>query len=424
MHAATPEKDAGADFDPSSSAPERDDAMEDDEATKHRGQVVCSTGHQLITLNVGGEKMTTLRSTFAAAPAGSLLGRMFGPDADPIWAPPRLADGSYFLDLNPRHFAVILNALRHGPAMLYRLSPADRGAITLVADYLGLDLGSSTCLAADVLRYRVAMAPESARFTIAAVSPAAFWPDRIDLCEWGVCAAKITYVPVLRSWTLAEARDMLSSAMNIPADRLVAHMCLRRRNNTVRPEARLPMDSTTIRLDDVHAFKNLALVLLVHRDDFVAGIDTLPAATLRQRPTAGVPSLQAPGDTPAPSAETMKRPPNGPMLIFVRRFDRSRVTLSKARPLLVNTWDTIAAAVPTMIALLGLPKDEHVHLFEEISAFMVMEVDPALTFDDAEIAYGDILWVEVVHADADATTQLPVDDTLLKRLARPILLRF
>ncbi|AVK77085.1 BTB/POZ domain containing protein [Pandoravirus macleodensis] len=404
--------------------PGQTDAMETDGALhihEQNGNVPTdtSTESRLIMLNVGGQKMMTSRATFAAAPAGSLLGRMFGPDADPLWTPPRLADGSYFLDLNPYHFAIVLDVLRHGPAVLYPVSPADRGAITLVADYLGLDLAATTCLAGDVLRYRAAMAPESARFTILAVAPSAFWANRIDLCDWSASSIKATYVSAMRSWTLAEARGMLSSAMGIPDDSVVAHLCLRRRNGTVRPEARLPMDSTTVRLDDVHVFDRMPLVLLVHQETFLANIKDLPAATLCQPlPTAGAPSSQAPESRRPSSSETMVQPPNAPALIFVRCFDRDKGTLSKARPLLVNARDTIAVAVPAMCALLSLSGDRHVHLFEEISTYMVMEVDPTSTFADAEIAYGDILWLEAVHDRMDAAIQQPIDSVLIKRLTR------
>lgn len=402
----------------------QDDAMVTDGALHaHEGNgdepKDASTESRLIMLNVGGQKMMTSRATFAAAPAGSLLGRMFGPDADPLWTPPRLADGSYFLDLNPHHFAIVLDVLRHGPAVLDPVSPADRGAITLVADYLGLDLAATTCLAGDVLRYRAAMAPESARLTILAVAPTAFWANRIDLCEWSASGIKATYVPAMRSWTLAEARDMLSSAMGIPVDSVVAHLCLRRRNGTVRPEARLPMDSTTVRLGDVHTFDRLPLVLLVHQETFLANVKALPAATLRQpSPTTGVSPPQAPESRRPSSSETMVQPLDGPALIFVRCLDREKETLSKARPLLVNVQDTIAVVVPAMCALLSLSGDRHVHLFEEISTYMVMEVDPTLTFADAEIAYGDVLWLEAVHDRMDATIQQPIDSALIKRLTR------
>ncbi|WBR14678.1 Icp0-binding domain-containing protein [Pandoravirus kuranda] len=358
---------------------------------------------------------------------GSLLGRMFGPDADPLWAPPRLADGSYFLDLNPHHFAVVLDVLRHGPAMLHPLSPADRGAVTLVADYLGLDLGATTCLAGDVLRYRVAMAPDSVRLMILAISPSAFWSDRIGLCDWSANGAKATYVPAMRSWTLAEARDMLSLALNIPADLMVAHMCLTRRNGTTRPDARLPLDSTTVRLRDVHAAGRSPLALLIHQKAFLANVDALPLSTLSgpQQPTTNGDadaSPQTPKSRPRSLLETMIQPPDGLVLIFVRCFDRSKESLSRAQPLLVDVRDTIAAVVPAMCALLSLSGSRHVHLFEEVSMYMVLEVDPTLTFADAEIGYGDIVWLEAVGDHADAAGQQPVNITLIKRLnERPLM---
>ncbi|AJF97869.1 BTB/POZ domain protein [Pandoravirus inopinatum] len=369
---------------------------------------------RLIALNVGGKRMVTSRATFAAAPAGSLLARMFGPDADPLWTPPRLADGSYFMDLNPRHFAVVLDVLRHGPAMLYPLSPADRGAVTLVADYLGLDLATS-CFASDVLRYRAMAVPESERLMILGVSPSAFWTDRLDLCDWSASSVKATYVSAIGSWTLAEARDVLSSAMGIPGDRMVAHVCLQRRNETVRPSARLPMDSTTVRLIDVHGLERRALVLIVHHEAFLADVGALPMATVRSRPSALAPLRPASGCKSL--SEMMVQPPDGPVLVFVRCFERARKSLSKARPVLVSAHDAIAVAVPAMCALLELSSDQHVHLFEEVSAFMVVPVDPTSTFADADIAYGDILWLEAVPVSRSAAAPRSVDRALIDRFA-------
>ncbi|AVK74899.1 BTB/POZ domain containing protein [Pandoravirus quercus] len=369
---------------------------------------------RLITLNVGGEKMVTSRTTFAAAPAGSLLAQMFGPDADPQWTPPRLADGSYFMDLNPRHFAVVLDVLRHGPAMLYPLSPADRGAVTLVADYLGIDLAAS-CFANDVLRYRAMAVAESERLMILGVSPSAFWNDCLDLCDWSASSIKATYVPAIGSWTLAEARDVLSSAMGIPSDRMVAHVCLHRRNGTVRPVARLPMDSATVRLNDVQHLQRRALVLIVHHETFLTDVGALPVATVRPRPSALTPLQPASGRRSL--GGTMVQPTDGPVLIFVRCFDRAKESLSKARPVLVNAHDAIVVAVPAMCALLELSSDQHVHLFEEVSIFMIVPVDPTSTFSDAEIGYGDILWLEAVPVSESAATPRPIDRTLIDRFA-------
>ena len=67
--------------------------------------------NDIIKLNVGGETFLTTRSTLVSCPE-SLLAKMFDPDSD---RPPAAVTegGGYFLDVNPRYFAIILEWLRH-----------------------------------------------------------------------------------------------------------------------------------------------------------------------------------------------------------------------------------------------------------------------------------------------------------------------
>ena len=63
----------------------------------------------IINLNVGGTKLTTLRSTLCQV-KDSLLATMFsGRWEDNIT---RDKDGAVFFDFNPQHFILILNYLR------------------------------------------------------------------------------------------------------------------------------------------------------------------------------------------------------------------------------------------------------------------------------------------------------------------------
>jgi len=91
--------------------------------------------NDIIKLNVGGETFLTTRATLTFCP-DSLLAKMFNPNSD--YLPAVTEDGDvYFLDVNPRYFAIILEWLRHWNLMV---SPGiDMDHLNLIANYFGLE---------------------------------------------------------------------------------------------------------------------------------------------------------------------------------------------------------------------------------------------------------------------------------------------
>jgi len=89
----------------------------------------------IITLDVGGETFRTARSTLVSCP-DSLLAKMFDLNSD---RPPTAVtkEGSYFLDVNPKAFGIILDWLRLGELMVTKGEEMER--VGKVADYLGLN---------------------------------------------------------------------------------------------------------------------------------------------------------------------------------------------------------------------------------------------------------------------------------------------
>jgi len=87
-----------------------------------------------VKLNVGGQLFHTTLTTLLTWP-DSLLAKMF--ESESGFAPPYSENGVYFLDSNPKYFAVILDWLRYGEIMVDAdINPRN---VAKVADYFGLE---------------------------------------------------------------------------------------------------------------------------------------------------------------------------------------------------------------------------------------------------------------------------------------------
>uniref|UniRef100_T1JJI6 KHA domain-containing protein n=1 Tax=Strigamia maritima TaxID=126957 RepID=T1JJI6_STRMM len=76
--------------------------------------------HGWISLNIGGRKFVTTRSTLTTKDPGSMLARMFADvnDSNQLWLNITDKHGAYLIDRNPTYFEPILNYLRHGRLIL------------------------------------------------------------------------------------------------------------------------------------------------------------------------------------------------------------------------------------------------------------------------------------------------------------------
>nr|UMO78811.1 Ubiquitin-specific protease incomplete domain containing protein [Pandoravirus belohorizontensis] len=370
-------------------AKQYDDHCEGDTRPAPRG-----TDNGVIALNVGGKAMMTSRTTFAAAPPDSLLARMFGPDADGRWSPPRLPDGSYFLDLNPTAFGVVLDVLRHGAGILGGLDAPARHMATVVCDYLGLTVDGPQAVMGDDAG---TIAPDD-RIAVRVFDADTLVADTFGLWRADEPTATVT---LSRGWPMPRVRDALASALGLAPIHLVVHQCLRRVNGTVRPEACLPLDSLDVTLAHVYRRRSARPVFLVHNAASLP--DALPLATLRCPPPC------------AGSPETLMRPEDAPILLFVKRFDRAACTLSKVAPVLVDPRAPLTASLADMRRALGIVDGVQVYVFEEVSHEYVEEVDVADTLDESELVYGDILWIEIA---TDGLVPEPIDPAFVReRLA-------
>ena len=108
-------------------------------AEKQKMKAIDVSSDDIISLNVGGQKFTTTRSTLCQV-EGSLLSIMFsGRWEDGL---KRDQDGAVFFDFNPEHFGYILEYLRMKKIATLKepseLPPDDLKNFTTLVEYLGL----------------------------------------------------------------------------------------------------------------------------------------------------------------------------------------------------------------------------------------------------------------------------------------------
>lgn len=116
---------------------ERSKERQGDEA-KMMAQMLQDQGDQ-VSLNVGGEAMTTTKRTLTAAPEGTLLEVVFSERHGRLGA-----SGPIVIDRNPKHFCYVLDYLRavangQPSAPLHDLSPLMLHAVHLEAKFFGID---------------------------------------------------------------------------------------------------------------------------------------------------------------------------------------------------------------------------------------------------------------------------------------------
>ena len=120
-------------------------------AEKERIEAFVVSDDDIIDLNVGGQRLSTTRSTLCQV-EGSLLASMFsGRWEDSL---KRDKDGAVFFDFNAQHFVLILDYLRQkkiaspeNPAPLPKVSEDQLQSFTNLVEYLGLndDIVPTSC---------------------------------------------------------------------------------------------------------------------------------------------------------------------------------------------------------------------------------------------------------------------------------------
>jgi len=84
-----------------------------------------------------------------------------------------------------------------------------------------------------------------------------------------------------------------------------------------------------------------------------------------------------------------------PLMVFVRRFERTPRALGRSIPLVVPGRTTsLESMLAVMKRTVGIPDTSIVHVYSEVAAGLVRPVDLVRTFGTAGVEYGDILWLE------------------------------
>jgi hypothetical protein len=326
----------------------------------------------VLRLNVGGTIMMARRSTLAMAPPDSVLYRMFANDEEGAyvgnpWSPPVLRDGGvYFLDFNPNHFVVVLDALRHGMRAIPFLTQDVCAGAALVADYLGL-VAIAECL------NTVMTIPINKRRRVAVVGIDDMWRNGFDLCDMRFGQS----VVVGNKWSMKRVRAAAAQACDVPKEHACVYRFASRVNGTVRPDKMVGPESGVSfsrarggKMRQVRA--DMALLVLDARD---------------------VPYVPEP-----PPGQTAAE--KGRALLFVRRYERSSGTLTECTPALVKVGLSLTTLAPYLTAVVPdrrpFASAHHVVFYEEVHANRVDLLDMDKSIVDQEIEQGDILWIETM----------------------------
>jgi hypothetical protein len=352
-------------------------------------------GDRIVSLNVGGTLMTTYRSTLMAAPSDSVLRRMFacdekGDDSTNAWRPPVLADGSYFLNFDPAHFAIVLNVMRHGTRSLAFLPPEARAGAALVADYLGLVDVAHHCNS-------IVLTPLDQKRYAAIIGAGSMWKDGFELCDIGRCHR----IEFGTQWSMGRLRAHAVEACLVPDEHAGVYWLRSRKNRTLRPDGLIdPGSVVPAHCVRTRRLKRADAALLV----------------LDMRTVVSVPGHD--GGTDATAAPLTVMSTDSKVLLFVRRYDRKGEDLGACVPALVDSGRTLASLAPDLWTLVKPPTADIrcVVFYEEVHPDMVMPLDMDRTLASQEVEQGDILWIEFVADGGSQGERIKSGDVPFVRL--------
>nr|UDO47462.1 BTB/POZ domain protein [Pandoravirus massiliensis] len=186
---------------------------------------------EVINLDVRGTRLRVLRSTLATGPPDSLLSRLFGTDKGP-WTRRPQADGSYFIDDDPKDFDAILCYLRYGVEGVRFESAARAWRARALAAYYMLDDMAYACLIQALTADLNAAPPHAlatARYTFEshqtlvakpASGPFAHYNDECLGVVSRQHHATTTTTHYVREWPLIHLLTWLARIVGVPLDGL------------------------------------------------------------------------------------------------------------------------------------------------------------------------------------------------------------
>lgn len=355
----------------------------------------------IIRLDVGGVRMATRRSTLIMSHSDSLLARAFARDSDARWRLPRLADGAYFLDLNPTYFQAVLDVLRHGTAALSTLElPAERG-VALLADYLNMPALGAACVA-DVAQREIAAADRLHVRTVAVAvigADCTLPTDGFDVCDWTACRR----VTVLSLWSVSRVRDVVAADVGIDPHHMEVHPCHRMRTGSVRPCVHMAVDDCDTPFGHVE-WPTCLQGSAVH-------------ACWVVRDVRHVPRDEATTPVPLTTTKVSFSPPAGRTTVVFKRYDRAAGTIDRCVVLGFDLGETVESLLLKAMARLDMTGGtQSVRVYHE-DGHEIRHTDRSAVFHRA---YFCLLWIAGGGDDDDAdgdtlppTTSVPMPAHLL-----------
>ncbi|AGO85044.2 Ubiquitin-specific protease incomplete domain containing protein [Pandoravirus salinus] len=356
------------------------DSMTDRGAPTHAHATCAPTLPPTVTLDARGTQMTTTRTTLANAPLCSLLHRIAAPTtAGPFSAPTCQADGSYFVDINPRWLSVVIDYLAHGIVTAPQLTPGVLAGVQAVADYLGLDALSLEC-AARLARVEADDAPPAHRIKVYLVTATDLHAHTGALDVFSRHRHRGSHssftIALLRHHPVHIAHHIICQTLGHAPGDAVFYGCWMRRNTTLRPLAPLDMTASTPLSDGWAECDREMWLYVVKRKP---PVDLVPVAPC------------------GPSIHRAPTHADVPMLVFVKVFDPANRYLSMPRQFFVMPGATVASALPALLDIFSNNThtigDDDAVVYEEATNTTAYRLDLEGTFAGAEIETGDILWL-------------------------------
>jgi ubiquitin carboxyl-terminal hydrolase 7 len=189
---------------------------------------------------------------------------------------------------------------------------------------------------------------------------------------------------VLKTTTMADFVNLLGEELNIDADMLRPWSMVNRQNGTVRPDTALEFpDMTVEEAANKHGTKQAQFRLWIEKAE--------------KRDENGAPLF---GEK---LIDLKGQQSNRPLMLFLKHFDTKTQSLYGVGTFYAALQDKVSDLFPTITSILGMPAGTQIKLSEEIKQNMIEAMKPKVTLAASEIQDGDILTVQRILNDKEAS---------------------
>ncbi|KAF2023278.1 ubiquitin carboxyl-terminal hydrolase-like protein [Setomelanomma holmii] len=208
-----------------------------------------------------------------------------------------------------------------------------------------------------------------------------------DIVPWkgdAEAAANPQVYRILRTTTMAEFAKTVGDDIGVEADMLRPWSMVNRQNGTVRPDTALEFpDMTVEEAANKHGTKQAQFRLWVEKAE--------------KRDENGAPMF---GDK---LIDPKGQQNNRPLMIFLKHFDAKTQTLYGIGTFYAALQDKVSDLSPTINRIMQWPANTPIKFSEEIKQNMIEAMKPKVTLAASEIQDGDIITVQRVLPDKEAS---------------------